>query len=479
MNKYKYFIFFLFFLVSASGAFAQNDRDAMEEALAQILNKYSLQADTLAKRFSKTHKKDADMQVRIARSYHRNRDDQKANEYIEKALKVKEGYGPAFILQGDIYAFNQDSATATGFYKRAMDEDPKNPDGYLKYIDAVTKKDPQAAVSALENMKLFIPEYPAALAQATIWFQNQKFDKAIEAYAQVDSTKMDVDTYANYAFSYYFSQKYDESLKLAHKADSLFPKNFRLQRIMLYDYAEKKDYKKALTYADKVLNFVSKNEKEKANTLDYTYYGMACRGVNKLGDAMFKFAQFVNDTTNSPQDIANIHAQAKGFVDGLKAGGLYDDAAKNYTIYLNARKGSTDYDYFSVTEIYRAQAEDAIALNTDLEQAYHQLDSIYNIFEVTHSKWDQLDAVLYYHAVYCTSMLDPSGAKGLAVPLYEKLINYESGRKLTSRENNLLKNAYIYLAYYNYNNGHKITAKSYARKALQIDPNNANAKRLL
>lgn len=482
MNNLKYIILCFVLLCTSSTAFAQKDMNAMEEALAQVLNKYSLQADTLAKHFSKKFRKDANVQVRLARSYYRNRDQEKAKEYIGKALQINSECGPAFLLEGDMAAFNVDTTSAIGFYKRAMDADPKNLDGYLRYISAVQSKKPEDAVAALETMKSFIPDYPAALVQSNIWYQNQKFDKAIELFAAMDSTKMDEETVSKYIFALYASQKHKESYDIALKAKKKYPKSVRIQRVLFYDAQELKKYKEAFNYGDSLFILAKASKKEedkKMRTLDYTYYGMACRGVGKYDKAMLRYAEYTKDTLNSPQDIYSMKNVVKDYIKNIKAGGLYDLAARSYKLFLDNSDKPLDYDYYSVTEIYREQADEAIDLKSEQEAAYHQLDSAYVIFEREHSKWDQLDAVLYYHALYNNLIVDPNGAKGTAANLYQKVIDYEAGKTLGDREKAMLKQAYTYLAFYHFNNGRKVTGKNYAKKVLAIDKNSQNAKIIL
>lgn len=479
MNKIKCTFIFLLLTIAASVS-AQSNFKAMEEALAQVIHKYSLQADTLAHRISDRYRKDPAAQMHIGRSYYRNREYAKAQLYIDKALKINSHYGLAYILEGDIAAFQGDSTKAVEYYKQCIKKDPKETFGYLRYVKIISKKQPQKAVAALETMHTNCPDYPVALSQAYIWYSNLDFAKAAEAYSHVDSIDMDEENISRYAFSFYYLQKFSESCHIAENGLQHYSNSPKLYRIIFYDLAEMKKNKEAFSYGTKLFqSFTNNNIKE--TRLDNEYYGLVCNRLGYYNDAMKQLASFINrDSIFNTKDRYSISQQVKKIIDGIKAGGDFKLAAQTYNCYLNNRDNASDFEIFQLTEIYRDQVDDATALKEDATHAYQQLDSIYNLFERNHCNWNQIDAVYYYHAIYCTNILDPNAVKGLAIPLYTKLINYElTNRNAGTRERNLLKNAYVYMSYYYANNRQKVKAKEYARKVLEIDPNNTNARNLI
>lgn len=481
MNKIKCIILFLLLVMATPKVSAQSNFKAMEEALAQVIHKYSLQADTLARHISSRYSKDPEAQIHIGRSYYRNREYTKAQLYIDKALKINSHYGLAYILEGDMAAFQGDSTKAAEYYKKCITEAPKEINGYLRYVEIISRKQPQEAIKALEAMNKNCPDYPVALSQAYIWYSNLDFAKASEAFSRVDSADMDEENTSRYALSLYYQQKFPESLNIAEKGLQHYVGSLKLFRVSFYDLAEMKRNKEAFDYGAKLFQAFTKGCDIKETRLDNEYYGLVCNRLQRYDDAMKQMANFINrDSIFTAEDRYDMSLQVKKIIDGIKAGGDFNLAAQTYSHFLNDRSSTSDYDNFQLTEIYRDQVDDATAMKEDATHAYQQLDSIYNIFERNHSNWNQIDAVYYYHAIYCTNILDPNAAKGLAIPFYNKLISYElTNKNVGTREKGLLKNAYVYMSYYYANNRQKAKAKEYARKVLEIDPTNTNARNLI
>ena len=85
-----------------------------------------------------------------------------------------------------------------------------------------------------------------------------------------------------------------------------------------------------------------------------------------------------------------------------------------------------------------------------------------------------------YMRAQVNANLDPDSKKGLALPYYEELANsLESKAERAASETQMLKQAYFYLMVYQFNiKKDKASAKEYAAKLLQIDPENEAAKQV-
>ena len=76
--------------------------------------------------------------------------------------------------------------------------------------------------------------------------------------------------------------------------------------------------------------------------------------------------------------------------------------------------------------------------------------------------------------------LDPDTKSFLAKPFCEQLVSELSGMSdISAGQKTRLGWACAYLAYYYYTKNDKASCKDYCNKALEADPNNAQAKQML
>lgn len=477
----KYITILLFLLSPLSVVYGQTNLKAMEQALAEVLHKYSVQADTVANRLSEKFSKRPDYQVAIARSYYRNQNRSKANVFLGKALKLNSHFAPAFLLQGDMAAFDRDTMKALTCYQQAIEADGKNIEAYQRYVETAAHSHPKEAIAMLEKMGKALPGVNTELSQAFILFSNSQFHQAAEQYARVDSAKMDEDNLWRYAFALYFDNRYEESSRVALQGLKKYPSQPRLHRVLLYDGVQLKKYQEAYDHGCQFRALQQKADGLKLNVLDYVYQVSASNGIRNYDESMRTFAEFLNnDSTWDSEDRKTMNKQLTATLDGMKAGGEYDLAAKEYRLFLTLRSHTQPYDWYLLTQIYLTKLQDAIDLHQGEKEAYADLDKAYNEFDAKYGYWDQIDILYYYHAAYCTQVLDPEAKAGTAVPLYQKLIDYIQKRKdHQDRWKNMLRDAWSYMAFYSYHQNRIKDTVYYARKVLTVDPNNVNARKII
>ena len=199
----RIFIYITISVLSLTSYAQSDDHDAMESAFQEILisdKGYNpVAVDSLANMLSLKSKKDPDVQVRLARSYYRAQNRKKANEYIERAFDAKKDYSRAYVLQGDIALADYDSTKAVNFYEKAIAADPRDEVGYKKYTEVVAKKNPDMAISKLEQLRKMRPDYPIDIAQGNIWMSVGAPAKALEVYKKVNMVSMDEGDLVYYA----------------------------------------------------------------------------------------------------------------------------------------------------------------------------------------------------------------------------------------------------------------------------------------
>lgn len=478
MNKLKYIFLSLALLITIDANAQKENYDAIEKAFTETLHKFSIMADTLASNISLAHKKEPEVQVRLARAYFRNREESKARAYVQKAIDIDPTYVPAYIYGSTMELYFRDTTKAIEWCEKAMKANPSNPQGYLEFVNLVAKNDAKRAIASLDQLKANAPTYPIAAAQASIWYNSGHYDDAVKLYETVDSSTLDALGVATYAAAHYFLQHFDKSLALVQYGLTKFPDNAPLNRVAMYNYAELKKYNEAIDYGKKLLDILS--GKADPTYRDVTYIAMSYNGKREHNKAIDIFTDYVinSDTAYEYEDRLDATQRVKKIVDDLKALGDFDEAANTYAHYLEKKKKTTDYDHYLLTEIYKEKLDDEMMMNGDTVEAYYDLDAAYTKFENEHGNWDQIDLVYYFHGVYTNIAMDPSAKKGLAKPYYDVLISLINRKEVTSREQSMLKNAYNYLMFHYYLIEQNRESKRYANLLLKIDPTNTTAQQI-
>ena len=482
MKKIRYIILLVVLVTNISTTRAQVNYKAMEQAFTMILHKYPFQADSVAYRMVKKYQKQPTVYVGIARAYFRNQSKSKAEKYIAVALHIDTLFAPAYVLKGDMALFARDTTKAAEWYKTAVKANPHESSGYLKYVEVVAPTNTLAAIAMLDSMKIGCPDYPVNLAQAAVLYSSGNFAKASDIYSSMNKNILSEDDIAKYAASLYFQQQFQNSLNITYEGLARFPKCMPLNRMAFYNLAELKNYKESMAYGEKLM--AELRGTGKASYRDVMYYAVVNDLTGNHLKAVDTFTDIINgDTTYcaslTMDDLKDAQSHINDIISNLKSADKYDEASTLYQHFLSSKKHTTAYDEYIYSEIYKDRMDKAIKEGKDELQAYKQLDSVYTTFEKKYPTWNQIDLVYYYHASYCTEVLDPQASNGNALPIYLQLIKIEEPKQLTDREKRMLKTTYMYVGYY-YNSIKKSAlAKEYMRKLLIVDPTNVDAKRIL
>ena len=479
--KKLYVILFLT-IATAIPAAAQVNFKALDEAFSIILHKYPFQADSVAYCMTKKYKNEPSVYVGIARGYFENQANDIAEKYLAIAMHVDTTYAQSYILKGDMAIFAKDTTSAADWYKTAIKMDPHNADGYLKYSELMAERDPASAIAMLDSMKVGCPDYPADLAQASVLFSTGDFARASVKYDGIDKNMMNDNDLAKYAYSLYSLQTYDKSLDVVNYGLQHYPNSIPMNRMAFYNLARLNKYDESLKYGDKIMNALKGTGM--ASYLDIKIFGNVnlLKGVHSK--AIGIFTDVLNgDTTYCSKltndNIKDAQNQVNKIILDVQDKGDFNSATALYQQFLSNKKRTGPYDEYTFTNIYRSKMDDALDANKNIKETYNQLDSVYRAFEDKYPQWNQMDVIYYYHAAYCTRVLDPNSTNGAAASIYTKLIKLDEAKQLTDNVKAFLKNAYTYLAFYNLTQEHTKRAKEYFRKLLIVDPENVDAKHIL
>lgn len=465
MKVLKYFFVGALTLCFSAQAMAQ-DVKAQVEAITKVIIANKNNPDAVkdqVKEYVKLNKKNSTALAGLGRAYLDIKDTLNTRKYAEMAIKVGKKDASGYLLMGDLAAYNNDGGEAAMWYETAINQDPKDPTGYIKYARVYQKVDAAGAEEKLRQLVTLDPNYPVDAEIAHMYYSNNKFAKALENYQKVDKAKLEDDKLTEWALAAYFLGKSTESLDASEYGAQKYPRSAGLNRLTFYNYTDLKDYDKALTYADALFN---KSDSAKFVSRDYLYLGHAYKGAGKTAEAVENFNKSY-ELDNTQNDVLKLIS------DSYLAGKDYDKAVEYLQKYISNNDQKKVSDYTSLAKIYMYMADDASRKTEALQKA----DQVYA--ELATAFPNNEDYATYQRA-HVHHALNPDVKKGEAKPYYEKYAQLLEGKTdRSSAENSTLAEAYNYLSVYYIQNDNTATAKEYASKLIQLQPENETAKQII
>ena len=457
----------------SASATAQNGTEADVQAVKDIISKKPADLDKQMKPFYKANKKNPTNLVAFGRAFYEVKDTANAKTYAHHALTAsKNQCAPAYILLGDIEAYGDNGGGAAAQYEQAIYAAPTEPEAYYKYANVYRKISPRGAVSKLEELRSQRPDVPVDALIGRIYYMSNDFDAALRAYNKADKSLMEDRDLSDYAMTAFFKQKYDVALDVAKFGLSKNPRHAAFNRLAFFNSTELKKWDDALMYADALFN---KSDSAKFSYYDYTYYGNAFSGAGQHDKAveMYQKALQQEDMDNKAKRAGVI----KQLSDAYKAQEDFPNAIKNYEEYLNTVEKASANDIAALAQLHLQHANKK---TTPEEQAecFILADKTYQDLE---NKYEDAAEYATFMRARVNGYMDPDQKKGLAKPYYEKLDQLIGGKdNKDATDKARLTESYRYLiSYYFVIQDNKDTAKQYAQKLLEIDPENEIAKQVM
>ena len=457
----------------SASATAQNGTEADVQAVKDIISKKPADLDKQMKPFYKANKKNPTNLVAFGRAFYEVKDTANAKTYAHHALTAsKNQCAPAYILLGDIEAYGDNGGGAAAQYEQAIYAAPTEPEAYYKYANVYRKISPRGAVSKLEELRSQRPDVPVDALIGRIYYMSNDFDAALRAYNKADKAQMEDRDLSDYAMTAFFKQKYDVALDVAKFGLSKNPRHAAFNRLAFFNSTELKKWDDALMYADALFN---KSDSAKFSYYDYTYYGNALSGAGQHDKAveMYQKALQQEDMDNKAKRAGVI----KQLSDAYKAQEDFPNAIKNYEEYLNTVEKASANDIAALAQLHLQHANKK---TTPEEQAecFILADKTYQDLE---NKYEDAAEYATFMRARVNGYMDPDQKKGLAKPYYEKLDQLIGGKdNKDATDKARLTESYRYLiSYYFVIQDNKDTAKQYAQKLLEIDPENEIAKQVM
>jgi tetratricopeptide (TPR) repeat protein len=415
------------------------------------------------KQSSLSKKDQAVVLIKMANAFVKARvnDTSRILSFLKNAEQLDNKNFDLFIVKGDVYMLLlADGSTAIGYYNKAQSLNPQSPRAKLRLgqLWAKTNNYTSALNYYNEVIKIdsnYAPVYWEMGYLLSKTGQDVKAKESFEKFLSLSaSSKMARIQYVNILLDLQDYREAIHQINLVMVNDS---SNNDFNRALGYAYYETGQYEKGLYYMTK---FFDNTVDSKTRTLDFVYYGKLLAKNNKdslAGELLMKAFQM--DTTQPELLNQAISAYLK---------------LKNYTM---------------ASEIVIRK----IMIKKDVANDYYILGKLYyNLHE-----WQKADSVFsinisldpsnikgYLWKAWSLVNQDPDSKEGLAKIAFENLI--DKAKSDSIKNNQELKQAYSYLAYYYFlqyvktkSQSDAITSKNYCEKVLGIEPTDEKAKTML
>lgn len=451
--------------VAANPQYAYN---YVGQGLLKLLAGDYKSAETLFKTADKNSKKDASLQIAIARAYDRANPALYAKQIakqVEKARKISMSNPDIYIFEGDQFKVKKDWGSAGAQYEMAISYDQNYTPAYVKYANLFTDVNPQYAITKLRDLLSVNPA--SALGQrelANAYYNKNDFAGASAQYAKYVQNPSHFKSDENrYAFLLFYSKDYQKGYDYATKLLQEDPKNFTAQRFQFMNAAQIESMRDQLLPLAEALyaNHKADKKNNKFAAIDYTLIASEFQNAKRYDDAievlnegikdMPDFADFNRSLSNVYLDMNNLTETANAYEGYL---------AKVTPGYNDLNQGAT-YDFYAGVEN---------GPNPTVAAKY---------FEAAGKKADKMKEIMpnkykpaKIHGDVAKQTADKANATKAAVPFYEEAVALLEADPDKARYGRDAKEMYMYLGNYYYDNKNDARAKTLFNKVLEYDPNN-------
>lgn len=393
-----------------------------------------------------------------------NGDMQFALALIQKAMKKSKHDAGLLVLMGNAYRNLHKGGEAFQAYTTAVEKNKnlaeayyllgeifmsqKNTEMYLDYFNKALNADQSYGPALYQLYRHYLYTRPDA----------QKAMQYFRKYSEVSDKNISHD----YAFTdlLYLNKDYAAAIKNAQRliqqeGDSSKP---RLYKLISYSYAESGDSTNALKFMQQYFN-----HENDSNLIarDFETMAQLFASGSHSQDSVIRYYQLAlaisKDSTKLAQyykDLAALAAQEKDF----------ETQTKWLALYYSHKTDASNLDLFNWgIAAYRSGS-------------YMLADSVFGIY--TEKYPDQ--GFGFYWRARANANIDTGMAAGLAVPYYNQLIEMAETDSLSDTDKKWVLEAYGYIAAYEVNTQKNYDkAIEYFDKILEIDPENANAKKYI
>ena len=428
---------------------------------------------TLLEKARKLSKKDAKLEMEIARAFYDANPTTYAKD-IEKCIKNARKWNAddpdSYIFEADTKADKKDWGNAAGIYELAFDKDPNNIEAYVKYANTYFNVNPEMAIERLEELQAKVPN--SALVQRELaekYYADNLGAKAAEQYGKyIKNPNHFAQDEVRYVQLLFFGEKYQDSYNLAtqliNKLNPADSKVFYMKRMQLYNLVQLQKWPEAVeagrSFFANALPAGSNYE-----VRDYTDYGQALQTAGHPEEAIAAYEKAIE---LNPGNVDLIRFMGDSYADAEN----FVKAAEYYQRLVDSGNNKSN-DLFTLSNYYLG-----IASTEDLDDAT-KADALAKsqkyIDEVDKLVPDNVQIVNQKAKI--AKFREGDNNNGAALSAYNELLSILDKKENKSDYTRYYKYAYNYLATYYFNKGDKSTAKIYYQKWLENDPENESLRK--
>ena len=423
---------------------------------------------TLLEKARKLSKKDAKLEVEIARAFYDANPTTYAKD-IEKCIKNARKWNAddpdSYIFEADTKADKKDWGNAAGIYELAFDKDPNNIEAYVKYADTYFNVVPEMAIGRLEELQAKVPN--SALVQRELaekYYADNLGAKAAEQYGKyIKNPNHFAQDEVRYVQLLFFGEKYQESLDLAtslvNKLNPTDSKVFYMKRMQLYNLVQLQKWAEAVE-AGKVFFANAVPQGSNYEVRDYTDYGQALQNAGMPAEAITAYEKALQI---NPNNVDLIRFMGDSYADNED----FVKAAEYYQRLVDSGNNKSN-DLFTLSNYYLGIAStegiDAATAADALAKSQKYIDEVDKLVPENVQIVNQKAKIAKFR--------EGDTNNGAALAAYNELLSILDKKEDKASYARYFKYAYNYLATYYFTKGDKATAKTYYQKWLEYDPEN-------
>jgi tetratricopeptide (TPR) repeat protein len=408
------------------------------------------------KALSLTNPKDPKTLIAIGDAYINSEKSKNATQavtYITQAVEIDKKNPVAYLSLGDAYLEQGNGGAAANNYEKAIEINKMYTKAYLRkgQLFSRARNYNEALTSYQGGLKIDSTYSPLYRDLAELYYQFRKYDLATATYKKyIQVSEDNVKTKTRYVNFLYQNKDYAQIVQIVNEVSKTDSSNVSIKRFMGYSLYEQKQYEQGLRYMQK---FLAKADKKKVIALDYEYYGKLLSKNNQDSAAIlnFKKAMEMEPKPELNGEIGDVFFKDKNYLE----------AAKYYELKVNTNKKPSNLDYFSLAKSYYYGAD------------YVKADTVFSKLSSLQPAWVQG----YVWIARSRDLMDKEPKAFTAKPLFEKTI--ELGAVDATKNKKELLDAYKYLGVYSIQKDDKANTKLYFSKILELDPENAEAKKVM
>ena len=427
---------------------------------------------TLLEKARKLSKKDAKLEMEIARAFYDANPTTYAKD-IEKCIKNARKWNAddpdSYIFEADTKADKKDWGNAAGIYELAFDKDPNNIEAYVKYANTYFNVNPEMAIERLEELQAKVPN--SALVQRELaekYYADNLGAKAAEQYGKyIKNPNHFAQDEVRYVQLLFFGEKYQESLDLAtslvNKLNPADEKVFYMKRMQLYNLVQLQKWPEAVEAGKSFFaNALPKGSNYEVR--DYTDYGQALQTAGFPEEAIEAYNKAIDlnpKNTDLIRNLGDSYADAENFVK----------AAEYYQRLVDDGNNKSN-DLFTLSNYYLGIASteslDAATKADALAKSQKYIDEVDKLVPGNVQIVNQKAKIAKFR--------EGENNNGAALAAYNELLSILDAKPDPESYARYYKYAYNYLATYYFTKGDKATAKTYYQKWLEFDPENESLR---